>query len=638
MKPNSPTRAQLENATQLHRAGARDEAVTIYRDILAREPRNADALFFLGIAHVETGAFEDALGVLKKAVRIAPGHAPALNLYGIALQETGQPDEALKSFHRAFTAQPDFLDAYRNRAKLLAKLGRNDDAQQTLDRAVAATGNAPEALNERGLWRAQAGRHADAIDDFDRALAVVSTVPALHANRGISLASLEQYEGAIESFERALAIDPQFAECHLNCGNVLRKLSRFDEAIARFDTAAAIRPDMREAHLSKGLAYLDLGRYADAIASLNAALSGPAPDADPRFQANVLSYRAWAHVGAGERSKALNDVATSRALAGDDPHLDLRLGYVQLILGDWAGGLPRYEQRLKLSERLPADIEALPLPRWDGQVDAGAKLVIVTEQGLGDAINFCGFIPALARNGMEVSLLTRATLAPLLSTVPGVGRVYLSAQEVPVGPSMSILPIMSLARALELTPQSIANDVPYLTPDPARVAAWTERLGAGFKVGIAWQGNPKQGNDPGRSMPLEHFAPLAALPEIRLISLQKAPGCEQIDVVPFRDRIERPLGESDTGGEALLETAALIAALDLVVVSDSMLAHLAGALGKPAFVALRHLPDWRWLLDRRDTPFYPTLRLFRQAIPGEWRPVFEEIAAAVKVAVNVSHG
>jgi hypothetical protein len=196
---------------------------------------------------------------------------------------------------------------------------------------------------------------------------------------------------------------------------------------------------------------------------------------------------------------------------------------------------------------------------------------------------------------------------------------------------------MSAPHVLKTRPASVPFNVPYLSAEPARLAAWKTRLDSdGFRIGISWQGNNQNWIDAGRSIPLAAFEPIAAIPGVRLISLQKNPGAEQIDQVVFGGRVERVMDESDKSADAMLETAAIIANLDLVVTSDSMIAHLAGALGRRTFVALRRIPDWRWLLDREDSPFYPTLRLFRQQTEGDWAPVFARITDAVRALATAN--
>jgi len=265
--------------------------------------------------------------------------------------------------------------------------------------------------------------------------------------------------------------------------------------------------------------------------------------------------------------------------------------------------------------------------RWNGEGPDHHRLVVVTEQGLGDAIQFGRYAALLAARGHAVTVLTRPILLPLLSTLPGVERVVTSTDELGRDPRpFRWVPLMSLPRALHLTPNAIPAQPPYLSVDPSRTEVWAERLGqSGFKIGIAWQAARRD-----RSAPLVSLAPLVDIDGVRLISLQKQPGSKQIDEVPFGNRIERPTSDTDTSAEALLDTAAIMMNLDLIVGVDTMAVHLAGALGRPAFVALRGIADWRWLTDRDDSPFYPATRLFRQPASGDWKRTFGQIADAVR--------
>ena len=247
-------------------------------------------------------------------------------------------------------------------------------------------------------------------------------------------------------------------------------------------------------------------------------------------------------------------------------------------------------------------------------------------------IQFARYAPYLAARGHRVSLIVIPTLVELFHSLKGIQRVIATPfkPREEKGP-ICWLPLMSVPHVLGLAEDDLRADVPYLAAEPARVAVWAKRLGAhGFKIGIAWQGNPKYTDDEKRSIPLAEFAPLAEIAGVRLISLQLGSGSDQIENVAFRDRIET-LGEAfDAGPSSFLDTAAVMTRLDLVVISDTSIAHLAGALARPAFVALARVPDWRWLLDRDDSPWYPSLRLFRQSAPGDWPGVFARIAEAVR--------
>jgi hypothetical protein len=310
-------------------------------------------------------------------------------------------------------------------------------------------------------------------------------------------------------------------------------------------------------------------------------------------------------------------------LAPHEPAIAFALAQVLLQRGEWRQAWPHYERRAQMPN---PPYQPLQSPRWNGEGPHEHRLVVVTEQGLGDALQFGRYASLLAARGQAVTVLTQPVLQPLLASLPGVERVVISADELARDPRpFRWVPLMTLPRWLYLSPNAVPVQDPYLSVDANRVAAWRERLGeAGFKIGIAWQSARRD-----RSAPLAAFAPLAAIDSARLISLQKRPGSLDIDAVPFSTRIERPGNDADIGAEALLDTAAIIMNLDLIVSVDTMAVHLAGALGRPAFVALRHIADWRWLTDRSDSPFYPQARLFRQPTPGDWSTTFSAIGNAV---------
>jgi len=256
--------------------------------------------------------------------------------------------------------------------------------------------------------------------------------------------------------------------------------------------------------------------------------------------------------------------------------------------------------------------------------------VLFTEQGRGDVVQFARVATVLADKGYRVAIAIQPAYASMLEGVTGIERIITDTSVLPALGPQRWRTLMSVPCVLGITPDTLPATVPYLGPGTQHIAAWGERLGPGFKVGISWQGSPTFVHDKGRSIPLSAFAPLAGIPGIRLISLQKRPGAEQLASASFGTRIETPLNASDVSDQAFSDTSAVIANLDLIVASDSMIAHLAGALGRPTFVALRQIPDWRWLLGRDDCPWYPTARLFRQTTDGDWQPVFTQIAAAVR--------
>ncbi len=471
-----------------------------------------------------------------------------------------------------------------------------------------------------GQWR-------EAAAAYEAALRLAPSDAESLANYGVALAEMGALERAVDAYAKALAVDPNHAIAHYNLGNALRELRRFDDAIASYARALRLQPDWPEANTNLGLALAAVGRVDDALAAYGRTLA-------------VRPDHALAHNGAGLALQARGDFARAaahfdRAIALAPEFAQARANRAQLALlhGDFERGWPEYEWRLRVPGHAIAPTAA---PRWDGGAVDGRTMLLRAEQGLGDTLQFVRFAPVLAARGARVVVETQASIERIVRTCPGIAAVV--PRGTPLPPHDLETPIASVPFRLGLTLDSIPGTVPYLAADPALAADAGRRIrrNGTFTVGIAWQGNPVFPQDCHRSMPLRHFAPLAAVPGVRLFSLQKGFGAEQLAAAPFP--VEDLGAALDTAGGAFTDTAAAMMALDLVIVSDSAVAHVAGALGRPVWVVLPLAPDWRWLLDREDTPWYPTMRLFRQRRLGEWDEVFERIAAALGAAVTASAG
>jgi tetratricopeptide (TPR) repeat protein len=618
----------LQEAILMHQRGAISEAAQRYSQILSSDPKNIDALCLLGMALGQQGRFAEAAHSLRKTVKLSPKHAAAHNLLGVALRELGRSEEALRSFERAFACQPDFREPSVNAANLLMTLGRPADSVKAYDRLLALKPDLADIWSDRGVALEALGRAQEALESYDRAINANPSLAEAHANRGNVLAALEQREQAIESYDRAIAAKGDFVEVHINRGNALRLLGRFEQALASYERAIALRDDYAEAHFSRGLALEDLCRFEAALASYDRALALQPAERDPGFAGRVYAHRASALDMLGRFDEALADCERSRRLAPDDPGVLYRLAFLELLHGHWRDAWPKHERRIELGYGLPSGFTPPPCPMWAGEPPDGALLVLRCEQGAGDRIQFCCFVPHLAERGYRVVLWSER-FAELLQTVRGAERVVSRFEDL-VSPRARWLHMMSLPHVLGTTPDTVPQSAPYLAADPSRMAAWGARVGThGFKVGIAWQGNRGYRQDRLRSIPLAAFAPLAEIPGVRLMSLQKGYGSEQVAQVPFGDRIEDLGADFDTG-PAFLDTAAAMMHFDLVISPNTAIAHLAGALGRPVFVALNQVPDWRWLLGRDTSPWYPTARLFRQSAAGDWEGVFARIASAVR--------
>jgi hypothetical protein len=300
-----------------------------------------------------------------------------------------------------------------------------------------------------------------------------------------------------------------------------------------------------------------------------------------------------------------------------------------LLRGDFKEGLEKYEWRWRGEDLERRDFAQ---PQWRGEDIAGRTILLHADRGLGDTIQFCRYASLVAARGGDVVLEVPHALRRLLSSLQGLHRLVTSGDPVPVFDLHC--PLMSLPLAFGTTIDTIPGQAPYLAAEADLCAFWRDRLPpADFRVGITWQGNPVHKNDQNRSLPLKQFAPLAAIPGVSLISLQKDHGLDQLNDLPDGMCVHRLGVGYDEGG--FQDTAALIMALDLIVTVDSSVAHLAGALGRPAWIALPFIPDWRWMLDRADSPWYPTVRLFRQRKRGDWNDVFAGMAAELADRLSI---
>ena len=557
-----------------------DEALASYDRALAIKPDHAEALNNRGVVLIKLKRFAEALASFDKALAIKPDDAEALNNRGVVLQNLKRFDEALASFDKALAIKPDHAEALNNRGNVLQNLKRFEEALASFDKALAIKPDHVEALNNRGVVLIKLKRFAEALASSDKALVIKPDHAEALNNRGIVLIELKRFAEALASCDKALAIKPDYAEALNNRGDALKDLKRLDEAQASYDKALAIKPDDAEALNNRGAVLIELKRFAEALASFNKALAIKPDHAEARYNR----------------------------------------GFLALLEGRYTGGWKDCESRWEIGQT-PTRRLVAPWPAWKGEDLREKRIIVYEEQGLGDVIQCCRFLTLLAARGAQVTFLVRTSLHRLLGPFEPAVRMV---DKPPTGEIFDFQSaLMSLPGGLNTTLENIPADIPYLYPEEPLVALWRERLGGqGFKVGICWQGKPDYKDEPGRSIPLSCFQSLARVPGVRLISLQKHHGLDQLENLPSDMRVETLGQDFDNGPDAFVDTAAVMSCLDLIITSDTSIAHLAGALGRPVWVALKHVPHWLWMLDRTDSPWYPTMTLYRQEVRDDWTTVF----------------
>jgi tetratricopeptide (TPR) repeat protein len=483
----------------------------------------------------------------RQVLKMAPGHGDARHMLAVSVAQQSRREEASTLFEQVVAANPRDPLALTNYANVLRELGRHDASLEMLDRALALDPRDPERWNSRALLLQSLGRFEDAFDSVNHALSLRPGHAGAIRSRADILQSLGCYTEALAAYDRLLTAAPNDPGLWNNRGISLRNLGKLEESSQSFARAVALNPQIRTAPFHIGLNHL--------------------------------------------------------------------------LAGDFARGLPLYELRKEMPERVEA--RTYPQPLWTGEQDlTGKRLFAYIEQGLGDTIQFYRFIRQVAERGATVTLSVYAPMMRLLGNADP-PCALIGWGEVPDRFDYHI-PLMSLPLALGTTLDTIPAPKRYLVAEPERVVRWRARIGGeGFRIGVAWRGNRCVFGAEGKEFPLEALIPLSRMPGVRLISLQKESG-----VVPDGLTLERFEG-FDQGGDAFIDSAAIIENLDLVISADSAPAHLAGALGAPVWVALKHVPDWRWLLGRRDCPWYPGMRLFRQKEPADWSSVFRDMQTAL---------
>ena len=608
----------LNTAERLLFANDHPQAAALLNQALAQQRKDPRANELMGLLLARSRQPAQALTHFEIGCASPDCSAEALHLYGSLLSQAGKPDKAVKLLKKALTKAPDHFPAQHDLALVLAQSGRHPEALAAFSRAAEINDQSAELHFNTAHLHELLGQSDAALDAYAKALQINSRFTPAWSNRADLLASCRRTTEALEHYDRALEIEPSLANTWLNKGNLLVHLRRFDDAIGHYQKAIAANPGHFVAWSNLGTAYLRLNRLDDAQHAHQCAI-----DLNPQYS------RGWAGKGVvlhdrQQFADALRHFDKAILLDKKDGEARWCKARTQLITGDFAQGWINHEQRWCKS---PHELRAYKaIARLSTLKQARGKRILVwCEQGYGDTLQFSRYLPLLAAQGATITFAVQGGLLRLLSG-QFVARIISKATPVTPAEFDFQIPLLSLPLLFASDLTNLPGQTPYLSAPPTLCAQWGPRLDLATdrpNVAIAFSGNPEQSEDVRRSMPLATVLPL--LTRCRLHVVQKEIRPEDRATLAAHPEIRDLSGVIDD----FADTAAILSHMDTVISVDSATAHLAGALNHPVQVMLAHTPDWRWLIDRTDSPWYPSARLFRQNSPGNWAPVIEQLLGAL---------
>jgi tetratricopeptide (TPR) repeat protein len=573
----------LREAATLRAAGKQDEAVLLYQSLLEINPDDTEAMYRLGMTRAAAGAVAEARDLLMRVVEIDPNFADGFSDLGVLSRRLGDTDAARAAYRKALALKPDHVDALYNSGNLENATGETEETASLYRRAIAARPGHQGALNNLGLLLHKKGDHEDAAEIYREALSHDDTLARTHNNLGNALRDSGALEQSLASYRRAIALDADLCDGWRNLSVGLQKMHLMEDAVDPARRALALEPDNPELLLNLGTLMIRLGQMKKGAEAYEAALA-IRPD--------------------------YADVHWNRA-------------HVLLMHGFFQDGWREYEWRLRCPG-LNAYGRTFDAPRWDGASLTGQRILIHSEQGFGDTLQFVRFLPQVRaqvkQKGGTVIFEAHKALIRLFDGIAGADVLVQAGDDMP--PFDCYAPLLSLPFLFGVEEGSIPAAPALKVPSPPLIDLPES---SNKRIGLVWAGRPQHGNDRNRSMTLSHLRPLLESDGCDFFSLQLGPARIQIEQENLHSSLT-DLGDHLTDFAA---TAALIEQLDLVIAVDTAVAHLAGSLGKPVWLMLPFVPDWRWMLHRSDSPWYPTMRLFRQPVARNWAAAVEQAKTAL---------
>ncbi|MBM4137553.1 MAG: tetratricopeptide repeat protein [Nitrospira sp.] len=578
----------LQLAAKHYQAGDLQQAEHIYREILKVQPDNTDVLHFIGIVFYQIGNYDLAIQYLIKTLELQPNNADVYYNLGNAYVEKGQFDEAIDCFKKSLQLNPNIAEAYNNLGVVIQKKGSPNDALPYFQKAFQLNHDFIDAYYNLGNALKEKGQFDEAITYYQKALEIDHDHFMAHYSLGNVFQEKGLLDKALKYYQKAMELNSTNPDIYNDIGTVLQELGQFDEAITYYQKALQFNQNFVKALCNMGNVLQRKGKYDEAVQFYQKVMQ-----LDPQ---NI------------------------------DAHFNMSL--ILLLSGKFKEGWEEYEWRWKLKDFYRRDF---PQPLWDGSNIRGLTILLHAEQGFGDTIQFIRYAPLVAERGAKVIFECHRELKSLFQNVHGIQQVIAPGEQLPEFKLQC--PLLRLPFIFDTTLETIPSKIPYITVTPVLIQKWRDKIrhdDFNLKIGLAWFGNPKHYNDQTRSCSLDTFLSLVQLDNFTFYSLQKREGAEQSKFPPEGMKLLDLTDEI----KDFSDTAALIENLDLIISVDTAVAHLAGALGKPVWTLLPFTPDWRWMLNREDSPWYPTMRLFRQYSPGDWKSVTARIVEDLRALIR----
>jgi tetratricopeptide (TPR) repeat protein len=630
----SPNQAVFHSNLGLVLVAARqlDAAIVAYHRSLELAPRSAQAMNNLGAALHATGKTDEAIPWLRQSLEIAPDYGDARNnlahilrLKSDSAREAKQPKEALRFCRESVALNPNDAEALYLLGSQLHDAGQSEAAVEFLRKSLQLVPDSAHTLNNLGNALFATGSQEESLDCLQRALRINPDFPEACNNLGGVLKAMGRTQEAIAAYSRSIALQPKSPDVHSNLGNLLREAGQRELALQSYESALAIDADHAVTHNNLGNSYCETGDWHRAIQSYRQALA-IRPD-----YADAMNNLGTALEEIGQREEAMTLYCRSLVRQPGGVSAPWNIALLQLLRGEYEPGWPGYENRWRQSKQKNSfrNFTQPMLPILSGEHTGalkGKRVLLHAEQGYGDTLQFCRYAPMVAALGMTVYLECAPELIRLMSSLAGV------AELIPFGTPLPAVdfqcPLMSLPMVFGTALATVPADVPYLKPNRSDMQRWGERFSGepvGLRVGLVWAGGSNHQKDRDRSLRLADFAGLANAQGVIFYSLQLGePAAQSASPPPGMKLIDWTEDLND-----FADTAAMLTHLDLIITIDSSVGHLAGAMGKTVWTLLAFHPDWRWLLDRNDSPWYPNTNLFRQTSPKDWRDPLARVKAAL---------